>query len=91
MFLPDQLCKAVSDLLLGQINNLLALIEVTTDQEWEVQDIIAVKLTSGKLLYQANWVRYNKDLEFYSASDFKYTLHKLKAFHNKNKALPGPL
>ena len=56
-----------------------------------MQDIIAVKLTSSKLLYQANWVRYNKDLEFYPASDFKYALHKLKAFHDKNKALPGPL
>ena len=33
MFSPDQLCKAVYNLLLGQINDLLALIEVTTDQE----------------------------------------------------------
>ena len=31
LFSPDQLCKAVDNLLPGQINNLLPLIEVTLD------------------------------------------------------------
>ena len=31
VFLPDQLCKAADNLLPGQVNDLLALIEVTTD------------------------------------------------------------
>ena len=91
VFLPDQLCKAADNPLPGQINNLLPLIEVATDQEQKVQEIIAVKEAYSKLLYQANQVSYNKDLEFYLASDFKYLLHKLQDFYTANKDFLGPL
>jgi hypothetical protein len=49
-----------------------------------------VKLDCGKLLYQASWVGYDKDLNFYLASDFKYTPHKVRDFHVANPSLLGP-
>jgi hypothetical protein len=49
-----------------------------------------VKLDHGKLLYRANWVGYNEDLNFYLVSDFKYTPYKLRDFHVANPYLLGP-
>ena len=43
--------------------------------------ILAAKLLRGKLLYWASWVGYDKDLNFYLASDFKYSLYKLYDFY----------
>jgi hypothetical protein len=78
------------DPLPGQANAPPPLIKVTVDNEYEVQEIIAVKLTRGKLTYQARWTGADKDPEFYPASDFKYSPHLLKCFHLANPALPGP-
>jgi hypothetical protein len=63
---------------------------VTADDEYKVQEIIAVKLTKGKLTYQARWTGADEDPEFYPVSDFKYSLHLLKRFYLANPTLPGP-
>ena len=63
IFSPDRLCKVATDPLPGQANEKLQLIQVTIDQEWEIQDLIAVKLERNKLLYRANWLGYDEDLE----------------------------
>ena len=60
------------------------------DQEWEVQEVIAVRKTRKTLYYRAKWVRYDNDLEWYLAADFKYSLHKLRDFHLANQSLLGP-
>jgi hypothetical protein len=63
---------------------------MTADDKYKVQEIIAVKLTRGKLTYRAKWTGADKDPEFYPASDFKYSLHLLKRFHLANLTLSGP-
>jgi len=37
------------------------------------------------------WVGYNKDLEWYPVSNFKYSPYKLWDFHLVYPELPGPL
>jgi hypothetical protein len=65
----------------GQINELPPPIEITTDQEFKVQEVLASKLVHNKLLYQVQWTGYNKDPEWYPALDLKYAPHKLCDFY----------
>jgi hypothetical protein len=87
IFLARSLCCNPNDPLPSQANALLPPVNVTADNKYKVQEIIAVKLTKGKLTYRAKWTDADKDPEFYLASDFKYSLHLLKRFHLANPTL----
>ena len=63
---------------------------MTADDEYKVQEIVAVRLVRGKLVYRAKWTGVDKDPEFYPISDFKYSLYLLKRFHLANPKLPRP-
>ena len=69
----------------------MPLIKVIADDEYEVQEVIVVKLVRGKLVYRAKWTGVDKDPEFYLTSDFKYSLYLLKSFYLVNPILPGLL
>ena len=51
--------------------------------------MLALKVKRKKVYYRASWVGYNKDPEWYPASDFKYSPHKLCAFHKEYPQAPG--
>ena len=55
-----------------------------------MQEILAVKKVRNRLWYRVSWLGCDKDLEWYPASNFKYSPHKLRDFHNAHKGLPGP-
>jgi hypothetical protein len=53
MFPAGSLCCDLNNPLPGQANTPPPPVNVTADNEYKVQEIIAVKLTRGKLIYQA--------------------------------------
>ena len=90
VFLIKSLCRNLNNLLLSQANASPSPVNVITDDKYKVQEIIAIKLTKGKLTYRAKWTGANKDPEFYPASDFKYSPHLLKRFYLANLTLFRP-
>ena len=52
--------------------------------------MLASKVKRKKVYYRASWVGYDEDPEWYPASDFKYSPHKLRAFHEEYPQAPGP-
>src|SRR6266705_4482532 len=90
VFSLDQLQKAANNPLPRQYNDPLLLIQITKDKKWEVKEILAVKKVHSVLKYCVSWVGHDKDLEWYPASDFKYSPHKLQDFHLAYLDLPRP-
>ena len=90
IFSLDRLWNAIDNPLPGQYNNPLLPIQIAEDKEQEVKEILAVKKDRSTLKYYASQVGYNKALEWYPASNFKYSPYKLRDFHLAYLDLPRP-
>jgi len=75
----------------GQDNDPPPPIQLTEDQDWELESIIAVKKNRKTLYYRAKWTGYDEDPEWYPAANFKYAPHKPRDFHLQHQDQPGPL
>ena len=51
---------------------------------------MASKVKRKKVYYHTSWVGYDEDPKWYPASDFKYSPHKLRTFHEEYPQAPGP-
>jgi len=60
------------------------------DNEYEVEGILDSRISRKKLQYRAKWVGYENDPDWYDASNFKNSSHRLHDFHAANPAQPGP-
>jgi len=60
------------------------------ETEYEVQDVLAVKLVRGKLRYRIQWKGWDPDPEWYPASALSNSPLALRAFHENNPTQPGP-
>ncbi|KAI1007774.1 hypothetical protein K3495_g453 [Podosphaera aphanis] len=81
VFPPEKLRLASADPLPDQINDQPFPINVTGDDKWEVEDILASRIRRNRLEYRAAWGDKDVDLDLIPASDFKYAPHKIKDFH----------
>jgi hypothetical protein len=91
VFHPEKLRKAPDDPLPGQVIQPPPPVVIVEEPEYEVQDIIACKLKWKQLHYRVSWVGYtDPDLQWYPASYFLYSPHKLREFHLLNPLQPGP-
>ena len=76
------LSKDPNDPLPGQQNPKPAREIVIGQEEWEVREILAVRLIRNRLKYQVSWVGHDPDPQWYPASNFIGAPYKLRDFYN---------
>jgi transposase InsO family protein len=90
VFSPDVLTKDPDNPLPGQENPKPEAELIAGKEEWEVEDIKAVRKIRNVLKYQVSWVGHDPDPEWYPASNFIGSPQKIRDFHTNNPQLPGP-
>jgi transposase InsO family protein len=90
VFSPDVLSKDPNDPLPGQENPKPDAEIIAGQEEWEVEEILAARLVRNSLKYQVSWLGHDPDPQWYLASNFMGSPHKLRTFHDKYPQAPGP-
>ena len=64
--------------------------QIDDEDEWEVEKIVASRISRGKLQYQVDWRGWDPDSTWYPASNFKNATRQIREFHNANPEKAGP-
>jgi transposase InsO family protein len=90
-FNPEKLRRSAStEPLRGQLVDEQPSIQVDGQEEWEVAQVVAVRLYYGKLQYRVDWMGQDKDNTWYEAGCFKNAPHRIRDFHLQYPDRPGP-
>jgi transposase InsO family protein len=91
IFNPEKLRRAATtEPLRGQIPDPQPPIEVDGHEEYEVEQVLAVRLNRQKLQYRVKWIGHDDDPEWYPAGDFVNSPIAIRDFHAQYPDQPGP-
>ncbi|KGQ00850.1 hypothetical protein PAAG_12477 [Paracoccidioides lutzii Pb01] len=90
IFSPDKLRKDSRDPLPGQTIRPPDPIEIDGENEWEIDRILASRISRSKLQYRVRWKGFDEDSSWYPARDFKGSPHAIRDFHEANPTKAGP-
>jgi len=91
IFSPEKLRRAAkTEPLNGQTADPQPPITVDGQDEWEVEQILAVRLIRKRLFYRVKWLGHDDDLTWYPARNFKNSPHRIRDFHVQYPNLAGP-
>ena len=90
VFAPELLMKDPNDPLPGQEASKPTAELIAGREEWELDEVLAVKQIRKKLKYQVKWVGHDPDITWYLASNFMGAPHKIRDFHMQYPKKPGP-
>lgn len=90
VFPPERLRRSPEDPLEGQEQVPEEPINITGENEYEVDRILGVRLVKKTLRYRVKWLGWDEDPEEYDATDLMYSPKELRRFHMEYPNLPGP-
>jgi hypothetical protein len=65
-------------------------VQYNGEDEWEVEEILAVRRTRNRLSYRVKWTGVDYDPVWYDPDGFKGAPYKLREFHDQYPSKPGP-
>ncbi|KGQ01369.1 hypothetical protein PAAG_11947 [Paracoccidioides lutzii Pb01] len=72
---PDKLRKDANDPLPGQQNETPETVKIQGENEWEVEDVLASRISRGKLQYRVKRLGFDDDSTWYPAPNLKGSPH----------------
>jgi hypothetical protein len=91
VFSPEKLrLAAVKEPLKGQLEDEGLELQINGHVEWEIEKILASRISRKKLQYRVSWVGRDPDPRWYPAGYLKNAPLALKAFHDESPRAKGP-